>query len=84
MNKIGYLILAPNSPWIECQIVNVSESGLCVEVGALAIPELFGMAFTAGGEVIRICALVWRRGQLVGARFVTVKQLRQSADVMVD
>ena len=41
------------------------------------MPELFGLAFTAGGEVIRVCSLVWRRGELIGARFVTTKELRQ-------
>jgi hypothetical protein len=76
MNKAGYLILAPDSPWIDCQIINVSDSGVCADVGALAVPELFGIAFTAGGEVLRVCALVWRRGQFVGARFVSAKELR--------
>jgi hypothetical protein len=77
MNKPGYLILAPDAPWIQCQIVNVSDTGVCAEVGALAVPELFGIAFTSGGEVLRVCSLVWRRGPLVGARFVTAKELRK-------
>jgi hypothetical protein len=76
MDKPGYLILAPDAPWIECRVVNVSDSGICLDVGALAVPELFGIAFTAGGEVLRICARVWRRGQQMGARFVTAKELR--------
>jgi hypothetical protein len=38
---------------------------------------LFGLAFTSGGEVFRVCSLAWRRGELVGARFVTVKELLQ-------
>jgi len=41
------------------------------------VPDLFGLAFTAGGEVLRICSLVWRRGELIGARFVSAKELRQ-------
>jgi hypothetical protein len=77
MNKPGYLILAPDAPWIECQIINVSDSGICAEVGALAVPDLFGIAFTAGGEVLRVCSLVWRRGQFVGARFMSAKELRK-------
>ena len=75
--KPGFLIPAPDAPWIECMIVDVSDDGVCLEVGALAVPKLFGLAFTAGGEVLRICALVWRRGELIGARFVTAKELRQ-------
>jgi hypothetical protein len=75
--KPGFLIPAPDAPWIECLIVDVSDNGVCLEVGALAVPKLFGLAFTAGGEVMRICALVWRRGEQIGARFVTAKELRQ-------
>jgi hypothetical protein len=77
LHKPGFLIPAPEAPWIECLIVDVSDNGACLDVGALAVPDLFGLAFTAGGEVLRICSLVWRRGELIGARFVTAKELRQ-------
>jgi hypothetical protein len=75
--KQGFLIPAPDAPWIECLIIDVSDNGVCLEVGALAVPKLFGLAFTAGGEVLRVCSIAWRRGELVGARFVTAKELRQ-------
>lgn len=75
--KPGFLIPAPDAPWIECLIVDVSDKGVCLEVGALAVPELFGLAFTTGGEVLRVCSLAWRKGELVGARFVNAKELRQ-------
>jgi hypothetical protein len=75
--KPGFLIPAPDAPWIECTIVDVGDDGVCLEVGALAVPELFGLAFTSGGEVLRVCSLVWRQGEQVGARFVTLKELRQ-------
>ena len=77
LRKPGFLIPAPDAPWIECLIVDVSDDGACLDVGALAVPKIFGLAFTAGGEVLRVCALVWRRGELVGARFLSAKELRQ-------
>ena len=77
LHKAGFLIPAPDAPWIECIVVDVSDDGACLEVGALAVPDLFGLAFTSGGEVLRVCSLVWRRGELVGARFVSAKELRQ-------
>jgi hypothetical protein len=77
LQKPGFLIPAPDAPWIECMIVDVSDDGVCVDVGALAVPKVFGLAFTAGGEVLRVCSLIWRKGELVGARFVTAKELRQ-------
>ena len=79
LHKEGFLIPTPDAPWIECVIVDVSENGACLDVGALAVPEMFGLAFTAGGEVLRVCALVWRRGELIGARFVSARELRQGS-----
>jgi hypothetical protein len=76
LQKPGFLIPAPDAPWIECMIVDVSDDGVCLDVGALAVPKMFGLAFTAGGEVLRVCSLIWRKGELVGARFVTAKELR--------
>lgn len=75
----GYVIPAPEAPWIECFVLDVSESGVCLDVGALAIPPLFGVSFTSCGTVIRVCRLAWRRGELVGARYVTAKELRQES-----
>jgi hypothetical protein len=76
LHKPGFLIPAPDAPWIECMIVDVSDEGACLDVGALVVPKLFGLAFTSGGEVLRVCTLAWRRGELLGARFVTAKELR--------
>jgi hypothetical protein len=77
LHKPGFLIPEPDAPWIECMILEVSDGGVCLDVGALSVPKMFGLAFTAGGEVLRVCALIWRRGVLIGARFVTAKELRQ-------
>lgn len=76
-HRPGYIIPAPDAPWIECFVLDVSESGLCLDVGALAVPELFGVSFTSCGAVTRVCRLAWRRGELIGARYVTAKELRQ-------
>jgi hypothetical protein len=77
LNQTGFLIPAPDAPWIECVILEVSDGGVCLDVGALSVPKIFGLAFTAGGEVLRVCSLIWRRGVLIGARFVTAKELRE-------
>lgn len=77
--RAGYIIPAPEAPWIECFIIDVSESGLCLDVGALAVPDFFGVSFTSCGAVTRVCRLAWRRGELIGARYLTAKQLRQTS-----
>ena len=75
----GFVIPAPDAPWIECTIVDVSEHGVCIEVGDLAVPKLFGLTFTTTGDVFRVCTLIWRRGARIGARFVSASELRKDA-----
>jgi hypothetical protein len=77
LHKPGFLIPAPDAPWIKCTILDVSENGACLDVCAMAVPKVFGLAFTGGGEVLRVCLLIWRQGERLGARFVTAKELRQ-------
>ncbi len=79
LHKPGFVIPAPDAPWIECTIVDVSEKGVCLEVGSLPVPKLFGLAFTATGEVLRVCSLIWRNGEMVGAEFLSAKELRAGA-----
>ncbi|MBN9006448.1 MAG: hypothetical protein J0H40_13670 [Rhizobiales bacterium] len=71
------MIPTPDSPWIECEVVDISQGGVCIDVGNLFIPDLFGVAFSPAGEVLRVCQRIWRDGPLVGARFVSAKELRQ-------
>jgi len=77
--KPGFLIPAPDAPWIECYILDISENGACLDVGDLAVPKMFGLSLTAGGEVRRLCSLIWRRGELVGVRFISARELRKGA-----
>src|SRR5436305_13118911 len=72
----GFVIPAPDAPGIECFIVDISESGVCLDVGALAVPKMFGLALTSCGTAVRVCVRAWRRGELLGARFASAKQLR--------
>src|SRR5436309_14889421 len=76
VRRPGFVIPAPDAPWIECFIVDISESGVCLDVGALAVPKMFGLSFTSCGTVVRVCVRAWRRGELLGARFISAKQLR--------
>jgi hypothetical protein len=79
LHKPGFVIPAPDAPWIECTILDVSEKGVCLDVGSLPVPKLFGLAFTASGEVLRVCSLIWRNGEVVGAEFLSARELRAGA-----
>ena len=75
----GFLIPAPDAPWIQCYILDISENGACLDVGDLAVPKMFGLSLTAGGEVLRVCTLIWRRGEMVGVQFISARELRKGA-----
>jgi hypothetical protein len=77
LRKRGFLIPAPDAPWIECYILDISDNGACLDVGDLAVPKVFGLSLTAGGEVRRLCTLIWRKGELVGVRFISARELRK-------
>ena len=79
LRKRGFLIPAPDAAWIECYIHDISDNGACLDVGDLAVPKVFGLSLTAGGEVRRVCSLIWRRGELVGVRFISAQELRKGA-----
>lgn len=76
LRRSGFIIPSPDAPWVECTICDVSDGGLRVDAGSLAVPDIFAVSFTSGGEVVRLCRRVWRRGGLIGARFVSTDQLR--------
>ena len=82
LHKPGFLIPAPDAPWIQCFVLDISENGACLDVGDIAVPGMFGLSLTAGGEVRRVCKLIWRKGALVGVRFVSARELRQGTTPM--
>jgi len=77
LRKNGFLIPAPDAPWIECHVLDISENGARLQVGDLVVPKMFGLSLTAGGAVRRICALIWRKGGFVGVRFISAQELRK-------
>src|SRR5258707_15386510 len=73
----GFVIPAPDAPWIEGFIVDISESAVCLDFGALALPKRLGLAFPSRGTVVLFCLRASRRGDLVGARFLTARRPRR-------
>jgi len=72
-----FVVLAPDGPWFDCMMLDISEGGACLDVGALAVPKIFALVLTPSGDVRRACLTAWRRGPLLGARFVGIKELRR-------
>lgn len=73
----GYVLLEPKDVSFECVVVDISMHGIRLDVGDLELPDIFGVYLTPGGQVGRVCELVWREGSVLGARFLTAKELRE-------
>lgn len=73
----AFIILAPKGTPRRCRIVNISAGGACVDVGSLSVQKFFMLVLSSGGRVRRICRLVWRRGPLIGACFVSLKDIKE-------
>jgi hypothetical protein len=77
--RSGFIILEPDAPWIECFVVDISETGARLNVGSLVLPKIFGLSLNSGGSVRRVCLTIWRHGETIGARFMSAKELRTMA-----
>lgn len=72
VEQLMYLFATPRGAGVRCHVKNVSEGGICVDVGDSYVPDMFGIAFKQGGNVARVCEQVWRRGSLIGARYKSI------------
>ena len=79
LRRSAFVVLAPNGPWLECTLLDISEDGAGLDVGSLPVPKIFLLILTPDGKVRRTCLTTWRRGPLIGANFVSLKQLRQNS-----
>ncbi len=73
----AFIVVVPNGPLFQCKIVDISHEGICVDVGDLFVQKFFVLVIASGGKIRRACKLIWRRGALIGACFVTAKQIKE-------
>jgi len=52
----------------ECRVLDISTHGAKIVV-APAVPDHFELAFSEGGQH-RVCEVVWRRGKMIGVKFI--------------
>ncbi|MGB6081421.1 MAG: PilZ domain-containing protein [Xanthobacteraceae bacterium] len=79
LRRPAFVALAPNGPWLECTLLDISEGGAGLDVGPLPLPKIFLLILTRDGKVRRTCLTAWRRGPLLGATFISLKQSRQNS-----
>jgi len=75
--KPGFLIPAPEAAWIECQILDVSDQGCVSGGGRAGSAEDFRPRLHGGRRGVSGVLAGLAQGRLIGARFVSAKELRQ-------
>jgi hypothetical protein len=58
---------------LRCTVLDVSRHGACVSAPATALPKIFVLRVADGTR--HVCDVQWRRGYIVGVRFVHIDQL---------
>lgn len=74
----AFVVLQPNGAWLECMVLDISSYGARLEVGAAPVPKMFMLILTRNGEVRRTCLTTWRNGPVLGARFISLKEIRRA------
>ena len=65
----------------DCLLINVSDGGVRLNVEGLNVPDEFVLFLYHGGAVQkRMCKVVWREGNEIGAKFIALdRQLNLAA-----
>ena len=67
MGRAAKIILGPKAPPINCNIVDYSAGGACIEIcGQGALPSRFELLY---GTSRKKCRVVWTKGVRVGVTF---------------
>jgi hypothetical protein len=55
----------------ECQIMDVSKRGAkIIPGGSSVVPARFELALIQGGQKRQVCEVIWRRGRMLGIKFI--------------
>jgi hypothetical protein len=55
----------------ECRIMDISKRGAkIVPGGSSVVPARFELAFVQGGQKRQACEVIWRRGRMLGIKFI--------------
>ncbi len=72
------LYLEPDGRGMHCVVRDISHGGVSLQVGDLPVPLIFILQLTP--QIRRLCKIAWRRNDVLGASFVTPKQVRKIAE----
>jgi hypothetical protein len=69
--QAAWIVLDGGCAQYPCVLWDISEAGARIAAAhGSALPDIFGLFLTKDGKSRRFCQVVWRRGGLLGVRFV--------------
>jgi len=72
-------MLEPDGLLHPCEMLSISHGRVSLRVGGLPVPPIFLLALTPKADVRRTCRIIWRQGDVIGAKFLNVRELRRIA-----
>ena len=66
MGRTATIIVDPKTPVINCNVVDYSAGGACLEVYGAKLPSRFELLY---GSTRKRCRVVWTKGIRVGVTF---------------
>jgi PilZ domain len=63
-------IIQPGYDDQECQVMDISKDGAKIATTSSQVSDRFELTFTRSDDKRRLCEVAWRRGKLIGVRFV--------------
>lgn len=67
VSRVAKIVGDPKVPVIDCNVVDLSAGGACLEVcGTAVIPKRFVLLH---GGTKRSCTLVWQKGRRLGVKY---------------
>ncbi len=59
-----------DTPPRDCLVLDISDGGVRLYIGALDVPNEFVLCLSGDDRVQERCKVIWRRGRELGAKFV--------------
>ncbi|MGZ9103911.1 MAG: PilZ domain-containing protein [Rhodoplanes sp.] len=80
--KAGVVVFNARRSPITCRVRDISETGARIEVEQALVPDTFQLVIDLDGLEAE-CAVVWRRGSLIGVMFTSPPKNRPPRRVQV-
>lgn len=82
VSQPGFIVTTPEGPPLRCEICEISDTEVTLDVGLVTVPQIFALMLTPKSKNPRAYSLQWRGGSMVRAKLLSAREIRRrSAEV---